>query len=965
MNQTHRFSPLSLLAAWLFLSIPFILVLFDWSTARQRQIISENEAADRLAQTALEKMQVSTSWEYQALLQLNKFHRQLRELADKTGDADKIAACELYKQLTRSLPPHHLLIASRNPGSKKLQTTCKSSTLPGVNLLENFVPLMNKSPSQHELQTAASSLATMCNFPVNPATIIDRQEYIRNKEEGIMLPFTSVKGSTWLYWFYPDGVNDKILLCAVFETGKIPADYAYNAMVSTLDKTATGFAIIPVSGNEKPFWSPYLRHKPDLQRFMSAEAANLPMKSTQLQFGKFNIYSAPVLVGESSLIMLVTNHLPEMPLTNGETLFLIFTFITFAGLSMILLQRRIFRRGWRISIALVMVTAFFSLFYLPAGLGRLVISHSLDSHLSAILEQAESDLDKNLQRLEDRYDLAMADFFYRLSHPADNAKVIQAIEGDRSTQALEEISVSVRAKYPEPLGNSFLLMTMQQDNGQNAVWLRKGGEGDSKNASEMFAMLLKSVLHKFRPELIDKNGQTGNQLSLDEVKEEMISDFLIKFFQGVLGEEFFYRLMANPSSLVEANSSFLMVSTSGVPITIAGVVRAIILVMWSEFNESEDYLAFLRKNRGERADNFEFAAVRKGSFHGHFRSTIPITPPVWDLIERTRRVGIQLTSHEQMTAEEKLLIKTRPGKSLSLYILAGVASLKDFFATKSSLENMVNTMLVTAITLLAALVMFLYWYFMSPLKHLQRVLASISRGDFAERTALDQRTDEFGSIGRSFNTMAQGLAEGSLLGKFVSSAVIKVVKDKSAFEKAIKGEKRAMTILFASVKTGDANDAEAFIEQQAFHLKASQEAIRPTAGVIDKVMENKILVFFDHEACAGANSAVKQAIDTVFALKQQLAAQQCKGYYGLATGTVVAGIIGARNLRLDYTVIGDAVNLAARLNALAADDTGSQIIADEKTRSLLPDSATAENLGEIKIKGKTAPVAIHRLGTRA
>jgi class 3 adenylate cyclase/HAMP domain-containing protein len=445
----------------------------------------------------------------------------------------------------------------------------------------------------------------------------------------------------------------------------------------------------------------------------------------------------------------------------------------------------------------------------------------------------------------------------------------------------------------------------------------------------------------------------------------MIRDFLVKFFQGVLGETMFYRLTASPTDLVEVDSSFLKISTTGVPIRLSGVIRALMLVMWSEFNEAESYLDFLIENKAERPDNFDFAAVRKGSFHAHYRSTSPITPAAWDLIEKTRRVGIQLTSREQVTTEERMLIKTRPGQSLAMYILTGTTSLKSIFEEQISLERGVNALLLLGLLLLGLLVISLYWYFMSPLKQLQSGLDQIGRGDFQARIAVNSRNDEFGNIGRSFNAMAKGLEEGSLLGKFVSSAVINVVKNKSAFEKAMVGEKREMTILFASIKTSSDSAAEAFIEQLAFHLKSCQEVVRQTAGVIDKVMETKILVFFDHEACKGADHAVKQAVETVSALKRKLAENDSNGYYGLATGSVVAGILGAKNIRLDYTVIGDAVNLSARLNALAENDSGSKIIIDGKTRQLLSDRDSAESLGEISIKGKTAPVPIYRVLMRA
>ena len=92
-----------------------------------------------------------------------------------------------------------------------------------------------------------------------------------------------------------------------------------------------------------------------------------------------------------------------------------------------------------------------------------------------------------------------------------------------------------------------------------------------------------------------------------------------------------------------------------------------------------------------------------------------------------------------------------------------------------------------------------------------------------------------------------------------------------------------------------------------------------------------------------------------------LNAQGNAGYFGMATGPAVAGVLGARNIRLDYTVIGDAVNLAARLNSMAKGDAGPSIIADEKTRGLVSQTVTAVSLGFINIKGKQEPVQVFHL----
>jgi adenylate cyclase len=84
---------------------------------------------------------------------------------------------------------------------------------------------------------------------------------------------------------------------------------------------------------------------------------------------------------------------------------------------------------------------------------------------------------------------------------------------------------------------------------------------------------------------------------------------------------------------------------------------------------------------------------------------------------------------------------------------------------------------------------------------------------------------------------------------------------------------------------------------------------------------------------------------------------------GVNSGEMVAGIIGAETI-MSYTVIGDAVNLGARLESLNK-EYGTRIIISEATRSQLKRRYDSRRLGQVTVKGKTRPVEIFEVGSPA
>ena len=139
--------------------------------------------------------------------------------------------------------------------------------------------------------------------------------------------------------------------------------------------------------------------------------------------------------------------------------------------------------------------------------------------------------------------------------------------------------------------------------------------------------------------------------------------------------------------------------------------------------------------------------------------------------------------------------------------------------------------------------------------------------------------------------------------------------------------------------------------------------IRANRGTIDKYMGDCVMAFWGApvEAADHAHRAVKAALEMANAVHDINRQHRAKGIpeigigIGLNTGSMCVGDMGS-NIRRSYTVIGDAVNLGARLEGLSK-AYGVDIVAGESTRKKAPDFVWQE-LDKVRVKGKEQAVAI-------
>jgi ABC-type transport system substrate-binding protein/class 3 adenylate cyclase len=186
----------------------------------------------------------------------------------------------------------------------------------------------------------------------------------------------------------------------------------------------------------------------------------------------------------------------------------------------------------------------------------------------------------------------------------------------------------------------------------------------------------------------------------------------------------------------------------------------------------------------------------------------------------------------------------------------------------------------------------------------------------------------------------------------------------------VERERRLVTILFSDVKGSTSMaedlDPEEWMEIMDGAFDLLIEPVYRYEGTVARLMGDAILAFFGapiaHEddperACRAALEIVAGAQSYAERLQEERGISGFSVRVGINTGLVVVGEVGS-DLRVEYTAMGDAVNLAARMEAAA--QPGTVLIAEDTHRLVAPLFET-EDLGAIAVKGKAAPVPDYRV----
>lgn len=222
-----------------------------------------------------------------------------------------------------------------------------------------------------------------------------------------------------------------------------------------------------------------------------------------------------------------------------------------------------------------------------------------------------------------------------------------------------------------------------------------------------------------------------------------------------------------------------------------------------------------------------------------------------------------------------------------------------------------------------------------------------------------------------------------LLGQHVSPKIAQAIwnsRQQVLKDGQLLGQKLTATVLFTDLKgftsITERTDPETLMVWLNDYMNLMAQSVLDNDGVVDKFIGDAVMAVFGipissttpEEIAKDAIAAVNCAIDMGEKLRSLNQQWQQQGLptvamrVGIATGTVVTGSVGSRQ-RLNYTTIGDSVNIAARLESYDKSINGGicRILMSEETYNSIQDTFPAEFIGSVQLKGRQQPVKIYRV----
>jgi class 3 adenylate cyclase len=321
---------------------------------------------------------------------------------------------------------------------------------------------------------------------------------------------------------------------------------------------------------------------------------------------------------------------------------------------------------------------------------------------------------------------------------------------------------------------------------------------------------------------------------------------------------------------------------------------------------------------------------------------------------------------------EKCLFSCMPGINMGDYTIGLLLPLKSHFEKIENFRNRLQLAMGLIFFVCSFIGGWLAKSFIKPIKSLAENAIKITRGDFKARLNKEWEDQEIQELAQNFNQVAQNLEEGKNLKKFVSATTLESLQHSSDFQKEPQAIKAVVLFIrldkFWEKAVEITPEKSVNILNDFFSLVCKR--VKAAGGDVSKFIGEKVMVVFEINGRSDQDTVVKKVANFTVELRsveRQISAllNGTRLRIGVAAGEVLSGIIGGDDTRLENTVIGDKVNLAARLCSY---ETKKPVMLDEEFAKMLLSTIEAgqgnfcvRKLPDAKIKGKKDMVCVYSL----
>ena len=285
----------------------------------------------------------------------------------------------------------------------------------------------------------------------------------------------------------------------------------------------------------------------------------------------------------------------------------------------------------------------------------------------------------------------------------------------------------------------------------------------------------------------------------------------------------------------------------------------------------------------------------------------------------------------------------------------------------AKISILVLTAFITLLGIMLSLA--LSMYFSRPIRKLGESIKALAMDDFDHRVAVN-RNDELGDLGSAFNRMAEDLALKDKIkdsfGQYVTPEIVDMILE-NPDNQWMKGLKVEATVLFVDIRgfTGlaEEKEPEIVIEMLNDHFTRITDIVIRHGGHLNKFVGDEAMIVFGTPApnLQHAEAAVRAALDIQEEIaridrKKKMGDVSFEVGIGINSGEIVAGNLGSPK-RMEYTVIGDNVNVASRLTSLAK---SGEILISKQTYESIEDNSRLKvtKRGKVSVKGKKVEITI-------